>query len=86
MTNPSMKVSVETKFLPADSSEEGAIYCFSYFVTIENGTRITSPIGSMHGSYFCVTEDAKFFDVVIPPFSLKAEGLGPRRDAAAVLH
>ncbi|MEY3917246.1 MAG: hypothetical protein RLZZ140_809, partial [Pseudomonadota bacterium] len=41
---------------------------------------------SMHGSYFCVTEDAKFFDVVIPPFSLKAEGLGPKRDAAAVLH
>jgi len=133
MTNPSMKVSVETKFLPADSSEEGATYCFSYFVTIENsgdvgaqliarhwiiedakglhqevrglgvvgqqpflqpgesfsynsGTRITSPIGSMHGTYFCVTEDAKFFDVVIPPFSLKAEGLGPKRDAAAVLH
>jgi hypothetical protein len=24
--------------------------------------------------------------VVIPPFSLKAEGLGPKRDAAAVLH
>ena len=43
-------------------------------------------LGSMHGSYFCVTEDAKFFDVVIPPFSLKAEGLGPKRDAAAVLH
>jgi ApaG protein len=55
MTNPSMKVSVETKFLPADSSEEGATYCFSYFVTIENSGDVGAQLIARHW----IIEDAK---------------------------
>jgi ApaG protein len=39
-----------------------------------SGTRIQSPMGSMHGTYFCITEDAQPFEATISAFALKAEG------------
>lgn len=33
-------------------------------------TRLTTPAGSMRGTYFCMTEDAHPFDAVIPEFLL----------------
>jgi ApaG protein len=37
-----------------------------------SGTRIRTPTGTMHGSYFCVAEDGERFDVDIPMFVLDA--------------
>jgi uncharacterized protein affecting Mg2+/Co2+ transport len=31
-------------------------------------------MGSMHGTYFCITEDAQPFEATISAFALKAEG------------
>lgn len=33
-------------------------------------TRIGTPQGSMHGTFFCMTEDAMPFDAPVPEFSL----------------
>lgn len=55
---------------------------FSY----NSSTQITSPVGSMHGTYFCVSEDATFFEASIPPFSLRAETSGLGASASSVLH
>jgi ApaG protein len=33
-------------------------------------TRITTPRGRMHGVYFCITDDAHWFEAPIPPFDL----------------
>lgn len=33
-------------------------------------TRIATPQGSMHGSFFCMTEDAQPFDAPVPEFGL----------------
>jgi ApaG protein len=33
-------------------------------------TRLATPRGRMHGTYFCMTEDARWFDAPIPPFDL----------------
>ena len=35
-----------------------------------SGARLRTPTGSMHGSYFCVAEDATRFEVDIPLFML----------------
>ncbi|MEJ7931606.1 Co2+/Mg2+ efflux protein ApaG [Ramlibacter sp. AN1015] len=35
-----------------------------------SGCRLRTPTGSMHGSYFCVAEDATRFEVDIPAFLL----------------
>jgi len=35
-----------------------------------SGCRLRTPSGSMHGSYFCVAEDATRFEVEIPLFVL----------------
>ena len=35
-----------------------------------SGSRLRSPTGSMHGSYFCVAEDGHRFEVEIPVFVL----------------
>jgi ApaG protein len=38
-----------------------------------SGARLGSPVGSMQGSYFLITEDAHWFESPIPIFSLQAE-------------
>jgi ApaG protein len=35
-----------------------------------SGTRLTTPVGSMRGTYQIVAEDGTFFDAVITPFTL----------------
>jgi len=37
-----------------------------------SGTRLRTPTGTMHGSYFCVAEDGERFDTDIPMFVLDA--------------
>ena len=38
-----------------------------------SGARLGSPVGSMQGSYFLITEDAHWFEAPIAIFSLQAE-------------
>lgn len=35
-----------------------------------SGCRLRTPAGTMHGSFFCVADDAERFEVQIPPFML----------------
>lgn len=44
-----------------------------------SGTRLRTPTGTMHGSYFCVAEDGEKFDVHIPMFVLDALSDGTQR-------
>ena len=44
-----------------------------------SGTRLRTPTGTMHGSYFCVAEDGEKFDVDIPMFVLDALSDGAAR-------
>jgi ApaG protein len=48
-----------------------------------SGTRLRTPTGTMHGSFFCVAEDGEKFDVDIPMFVLDAlsgeHGIGGSR-------
>ena len=47
-----------------------------------SGTRLATPTGTMHGSYFCVAEDGEKFDCDIPMFvldALSASGDGDKR-------
>jgi ApaG protein len=37
-----------------------------------SGSRLRTPSGTMHGSYFCVAEDGERFEVTIPLFLLEA--------------
>ena len=37
-----------------------------------SGSRLRTASGTMHGSYFCVAEDGKRFEAVIPLFVLEA--------------
>lgn len=37
-----------------------------------SGTRLNTPTGTMHGSFFCVAEDGEKFDTDIPMFVLDA--------------
>ncbi|RYF76469.1 MAG: Co2+/Mg2+ efflux protein ApaG [Comamonadaceae bacterium] len=48
-----------------------------------SGCRLKAASGSMHGSYFFVSEQGERFDVPIPMFLLEADGSGTR---ARVLH
>jgi ApaG protein len=48
-----------------------------------SGTRLRTPTGTMHGSYFCVAEDGEKFDTDIPMFVLDALSHG---DGARTLH
>lgn len=41
-----------------------------------SGTRLRTPTGTMHGSYFFVAEDGERFDVDIPMFVLDAVSAG----------
>ncbi len=40
-----------------------------------SGTRIATPHGSMRGTFFCMTEDARPFDAPVPEFQLVFPGL-----------
>ena len=48
-----------------------------------SGTRLRTPTGTMHGSFFCVAEDGEKFDTPVPMFVLDAlsgdEGLNHKR-------
>jgi ApaG protein len=48
-----------------------------------SGTRLRTPTGTMHGSFFCVAEDGEKFDADVPMFVLDAlsgdHGLGNSR-------
>lgn len=37
-----------------------------------SGTRLRTPTGTMHGSFFCVAEDGEKFDIDVPMFILDA--------------
>ena len=41
-----------------------------------SGTRLRTPTGTMHGSFFCVAEDGEKFDVDVPMFVLDALSTG----------
>ena len=41
-----------------------------------SGTRLRTPTGTMHGSYFFVAEDGERFDIDIPMFVLDALSVG----------
>jgi ApaG protein len=42
-----------------------------------SGSRLTTPTGAMHGTYFCVAEDGERFEALIPMFVLDAAGSAP---------
>ena len=44
-----------------------------------SGTRLRTPTGTMHGSFFCVAEDGENFDVDVPMFVLDALSAGGAR-------
>jgi len=44
-----------------------------------SGTRLRTPTGTMHGSFFCVAEDGEKFDTDIPMFVLDALSGGGSR-------
>ena len=44
-----------------------------------SGTRLRTPTGTMHGSFFCVAEDGEKFDVDVPMFVLDALSAGGAR-------
>ena len=39
-----------------------------------SGSRLRTPSGAMHGTYFCVAEDGERFEALIPMFVLQATG------------
>ncbi len=129
MPNSPIRVLVEPRYLPDQSSVDERVYTFSYTVTVTNagtapaqlisrhwlihdasgrtqevkglgvigqqpllgpgesfrytsGCRLQAPSGTMHGSYFFVTDNGERFDVEIPMFVLEANGTA----AARVLH
>lgn len=44
-----------------------------------SGTRLPTPSGTMHGSFFCVAEDGERFDCPVLAFQLLADGAAPAR-------
>ena len=50
-----------------------------------SGTRLRTPTGTMHGSFFCVAEDGEKFDADIPMFVLDALS-EPGVDGGRTLH
>ena len=39
-----------------------------------SGTRVNTPHGRMHGTYLCMTEDARPFEAAVPEFTLVSPG------------
>lgn len=129
-----LTVSVNTQFLPHESSPQERVFTFAYTVTISNrgrhpaqvigrhwviedaagnrqevrglgvvgqqpylqpgesfeytsGTRIHSALGSMHGSYVCISDEAQVFEAEIPAFTLRApEDVAGPQASQVVLH
>ncbi|RYF82684.1 MAG: Co2+/Mg2+ efflux protein ApaG [Comamonadaceae bacterium] len=50
-----------------------------------SGCRLKAPHGTMHGSFFVVSEHGERFDVPVPMFLLEADA-APGASAARVLH
>src|SRR3989338_6414253 len=48
-----------------------------------SGTRLRTPTGTMHGSFFCVAEDGEKFEATIPMFVLEAGDAGGPGQAGA---
>ena len=48
-----------------------------------SGSRLRTPTGAMHGTYFCVAEDGERFEALIPMFVLESTGSTP---AGRTLH
>ena len=46
-----------------------------------SGSRLRTPTGAMHGTYFCVAEDGERFEALIPMFVLEATGSVPGYDS-----
>ncbi|MBZ4211744.1 MAG: Co2+/Mg2+ efflux protein ApaG [Rhodoferax sp.] len=44
-----------------------------------SGTRLRTPTGTMHGSFFCVAEDGEKFETDVPMFVLDALSAGDGR-------
>jgi ApaG protein len=131
MSEPSLSVTVEPRYLADQSSPEAKVYTFAYTVTVTNtgtvpaqliarhwhindvsghsqevkglgvigqqpllapgesfrytsGCRLQAPSGTMHGSYFFVSEEGERLDVPIPMFLLEADAHGGA--ASRVLH
>ena len=55
------------------------------FFEYTSGTRLRTPTGTMHGSFFCVAEDGEKFDADIPMFVLDALS-EPGVDGSRTLH
>lgn len=51
-----------------------------------SGTRLRTPTGTMHGSFFCVAEDGEKFDADIPMFVLDALSGEAGTGGARTLH
>lgn len=51
-----------------------------------SGTRLRTPTGTMHGSFFCVAEDGEKFDADIPMFVLDALSGHAGTGGARTLH
>jgi ApaG protein len=51
-----------------------------------SGTRLRTPTGTMHGSFFCVAEDGEKFETDIPMFVLDALSADGGRDSSRTLH
>ena len=49
-----------------------------------SGSRLRTPSGAMHGSYFCVAEDGERFEAAIPMFVLEAGDGG--QPSSRILH
>jgi ApaG protein len=51
-----------------------------------SGTRLRTPTGTMHGSFFCVAEDGEKFDADIPMFVLDGLSDNPDMGGGRTLH
>ena len=51
-----------------------------------SGTRLRTPTGTMHGSFFCVAEDGERFDADVPMFVLDALSGETGTGGARTLH
>ena len=51
-----------------------------------SGTRLRTPTGTMHGSFFCVAEDGEKFDADVPMFVLDALSDNPGIGGSRTLH
>ena len=52
-----------------------------------SGCRLRTPSGTMHGTYFCMGDDAHAFDAAISLFVLEADnGIAGAKPVGRVLH